>query len=68
MGPHLSDWYLHFVKNIHADHAKEWLHGSPKGEKLSWDMAARHQFSIFGGEDTTRGWTFLRKFLDVSGF
>ena len=67
MGSGLSSWYLHFVKSAHDAHPKDWF-TVPKGDTLTWDQGSRRQFAVFGGEDSSSGWTLLRKFLDVSGF
>jgi hypothetical protein len=63
----LSSWYWHYVQPFFDANQAAWLKPDPP-ERLTVDEGARHQFAIFGGEDSTSGWTFLRKFLDVSAF
>jgi hypothetical protein len=64
----LSEWYWHYVKSeFEATPAHDWFDVAPKGD-MTPDMGSRHQFAIFGGEDSSSGWTFMRKFLDVSSF
>jgi hypothetical protein len=64
----LSSWYAHFAARTRDANAAVWFTHTIPNDRLTWDKGARHQFSIFGGEDSSRGWTFLRVFLERSGF
>ena len=71
--PALSRWYFHFVKRVFDTMSDfDWFDKKQPGGGIpdngSLDRGARHQFAVFGGEDSTTGQTFISRFLQLSGF
>ncbi len=70
--PNINGWYLHFTKVQFDKLGAKWFTKEGAGggipDEGTWDRGARHQFSIFGGEDPTVGETFFCRFLKESGF
>jgi len=66
--PLLSRWYHHFVKiKFDATSDRDWFI-LPQPGGMTNDRGARHQFSVFGGEDSNTGVTYFRRFLELSKF
>jgi len=69
--PRISSWYLHFTKAMFDKAGPQWFIKQPGTgipDEGTPDRGARHQFSIFGGEDPATGETFFCRFLKDSGF
>jgi hypothetical protein len=70
--PNINGWYLHFTKAQFDKLGATWFTKKGAGggipDEGTWDRGARHQFSVFGGEDQKVSETFFCRFLKESGF
>ena len=70
--PNINGWYFHFTKGRFDKLGAKWFTQEGAGPGIpdegTWDRGARHQFSVFGGEDQAVGETFFCRFLKDSGF
>ena len=67
----INGWYFHYTKTAFDITGPKWFVKIPNvgiPDEGTPDRGARHQFSVFGGEDPTVGETFFCRFLKDSGF
>jgi hypothetical protein len=67
--PGISRWYLHYVKRLFDSLSDyDWFIKPDGNGGMALDGGSKHQFSVFGGEDSNKGITFFQQFLEESKF